>query len=113
MTLGASAAVSGGPGCGDLTASFTRSLSKSVGQNAHNWRTKHTRMTVLMKLDSSAMIGKPGYHGYYVGEPYSVLTGLGGVRGAQNGATSVSTVSRGARARISSVTVDYTPGGSY
>lgn len=86
----------------------------------HNYHTKDTRWTVLVKTEHPSMKGKPGYHGYYFAEPFSVTTGNGGGvwlhhTGTVSAAASGTTVKLplAPRTRFTNFNVTYFPNGSY
>ena len=86
----------------------------------HNYHTKDTRWTVLVKTEHPSMKGKPGYHGYYFAEPFSATTGNGGGvwlhhTGTVSAAASGTTVKLplAPRTRFTNFNVTYFPNGSY
>lgn len=97
-----------------------RSFLRTFSASDVNLHSTDTRWTILIKTEHPSMKGKPGYHGYYFGEPFSATTGNGGGvwlhhTGAVAAASSGVTVKLplAPRTRFTDFTVTYFPNGSY
>jgi hypothetical protein len=97
-----------------------RYFTKTFVSSDIDLHSEDTRWTILVKTEHPSMKGKPGYHGYYFGEPFSATTGNGGgvwlhhtgTVAAAAGGTTVK-LPLAPRSRFTNFNVTYYPNGSY
>ncbi len=113
---GANAQARGFPAVVGPAAHITYPTQEDFAKLAHSW-------TILVATIHPSQKNKPGYHGYYGGEPYSTLNGNGGSLFTYRGQTArtVATTNNqsypplpyGGTFRVAGLNVIHTPGGSY
>lgn len=106
---------------------FTRGPIAHISlTDVENWSGLPYPVTVLIKTDHPTLLNRPGYHGYYAGEPFSCTTGNGGslmyhvgqggsISGMQTNADGqyISPLPYGASWRVATVSAEYVPGGMF
>ena len=113
---GANAQARGFPASVGPAAHITYPTQEDWAKLAHSW-------TILVAAVHPSQKNKPGYHGYYGGEPYSTLNGNGGSLFTFRGQTArvIATTNNqsypplpyGGTFRVAGLNVIHTPGGSY
>ena len=113
---GANAQARGFPATVGPAAHITYPTQEDWAKLAHSW-------TILVATVHPAMKNRPGFHGYYGGEPYSTRTGNGGSLFTYRGQTSrtITTANQqtypplpyGGTFRVAGLNVIHTTGGSY
>lgn len=113
---GANAQARGFPAVVGPAAHISYPTQEDWAKLAHSW-------TILVATVHPSMKNRPGFHGYYGGEPYSTLTGNGGTLFTYRGQTArvIGTTNNqsypplpyGGTFRVAAVNAIHTPGGSY
>jgi hypothetical protein len=113
---GANAQARGFPASVGPAAHITYPTQEDWAKLAHSW-------TILVAAVHPSMKNRPGFHGYYGGEPYSTRSGNGGTLFTYRGQTArvITTTNQqtypplpyGGTFRVAGLNVIHTPGGSY